>query len=102
MPEDVLAQFKMNPEKYRDKFFETVLENPTKNPAWLKGGKTLNEVDLEVKFQEMTGLKPTEKIIDLTINAPTEEQVLFTLERRAEEKPIVSPEQRKYTKARES
>ena len=98
MPEDVLAQFKMNPEKYRDKFFETVLENPTKNPAWLKGGKTLNEVDLEVKFQEMTGLKPTEKIIDLTINAPTEEQVLFTLERRAEEKPIVSPEQRKTPK----
>ena len=98
MPEDVLAQFKMNPEKYRDKFFETVLENPTKNPAWLKGGKTLNEVDLEFKFEEMTGLKPTEKIIDLTINAPTEEQVLFTLERRAEEKPIVSPEQRKTPK----
>ena len=63
MPEDVLAQFKMNPENIEINF-ETVLENPTKNPAWLKGGKTLNEVDLEVKFQEMTGLKPTEKIID--------------------------------------
>ena len=95
MPEDVLAQFEMNPDKYIDNFFETVLENPTKNPDWLKGGKTLNEIDLELKFEEMTGLKPTEKIIDLTINAPTEEQILFTLERRAEEKPIVSPEQRK-------
>ena len=54
---------------------EFIVENPTKNPDWLKGGKPLVEVDLEEKFTELTGLKHTPFNVQAVIDAPTQQEL---------------------------